>query len=108
MYNYNSSRADYEVVRVEEDRVFIIDLDLGNKSVTNDAEEVFKEIKLHFPDRRLIYRDTLGKWDEIVEDEHWIVYNNYFEHLPEESEIKNFPSSELLRFDKNFKLNMMG
>lgn len=108
MDKWNSSRADYEVVRVEEDRVFIIDLDLGNKSVTNDAEEVFKEIKFHFPGKRLIYRDSLGKWDEILEDKHWIVYNNYFEHLPEESEIKNFPSSELLRCDEKFKLNMMG
>ena len=91
------NRSDYEVVRVEEDRVFIIDLDLGNKSVTNDAEEVLKEIQFHFPGRRLIYRDSLGKWDEMVEEGPWIAYRNYFQHLPEESEIKNFPSSELLR-----------
>ena len=97
MGKWNSLRADYEVVLVEEDRVFIVDLNLGNKSVTNDAEEVLKEIQYHFPGKRLIYKDSMGKWDEIVEEGIWIRYNNYSGHLPEDSEIKKFPSSELLR-----------
>jgi hypothetical protein len=90
-------RSDYEVVRVEEDRVFIVDLDLGGKSVTNDAEEVFKEIKFHFPGKRLIYRDSLSNWDEIIEDTHWINYIRYFEHVPSEEEFNKFPSSNFLR-----------
>ena len=90
-------RSDYEIVRIEDDRVFIVDLDLGNASVTNDAEEVFKEIKLHFPGRRLIYRDTLFNWDEIIEDTHWINYIRYFEHVPSIDEIKKIPSSSWIR-----------
>lgn len=94
--------ADYEIVRVENDRVFIIDLDLGNKSVTNDSEWVFDEIKNHFPNKRLIYRDTLGQWDELYEltetrIDGRVSWKPYKEHLPELEEIKNFPSSELLR-----------
>ena len=38
------NRSDYEIVRIEEDRIFIIDLDLGNLSVTNDADTVFEEL----------------------------------------------------------------
>lgn len=61
--------ADYEIVKVENDKVFIIDLNLGNKSVTNDAENVYIELKQIFPDHRIIYKDTMGHWDEIVMDE---------------------------------------
>jgi hypothetical protein len=37
-------KADYKVVAVDEDRVFLIDLDTGSRTVTNDAEAVFTEI----------------------------------------------------------------
>jgi hypothetical protein len=63
---FGNSRADYDIVRVEHDRVFIIDLDLGNKSVTNDADYVWSEIQSMWPGRRLIYRDSAGRWDEII------------------------------------------
>ena len=58
--------ADYEIVQIDQDKIFIVDLDLGNISVTNDAEYVYLEIYNNFPGKRLIYRDTLGNWDEIV------------------------------------------
>lgn len=101
------NRADYEIVRVEEDRIFIADLDLGNRSVTNDAENVYQEIQNHFPGKRLIYRDSEKNWDEIsiLNNDcvdaglisHYLWFKPYNEHIPESSEIKNFPSSELLR-----------
>ena len=95
------NRADYEIVRVEEDRIFIADLDLGNRSVTNDAENVYQEIQNHFPGKRLIYRDSEKNWDEISilnnDPSHYLWFKPYDEHIPESSEIKNFPSSELLR-----------
>lgn len=58
-------RSTYEIVLIEDDRVFIVDLDQG-KSVTNDAENVWREVQSNFPGRRLIYRDTMNRWDEIV------------------------------------------
>lgn len=61
----NKCRSDYDIVFVNQDKVFIVDLDLGNKSVTNDAENVYEDISNLYPKKRLIYLDTLGEWDEI-------------------------------------------
>jgi hypothetical protein len=84
-------RSDYDIVRVEHDRVFIIDLDLGNKSVTNDAENVYIELQSFWPDRRIIYRDSAGVWDEIELRKNFfggslnwqqIQFKEYKEHIP--------------------------
>lgn len=81
---FGNRRSDYDIVRVEHDRVFIIDLDLGNKSVTNDAEYVYNELQEMWPGRRVIYRDTNNKWDEIKCHDPWHVLNfySYIEHIP--------------------------
>lgn len=89
-----SRRSDYEVVCIKDDRVFIVDLDLGNRSVTNDAEKVLREINNNFPGKRLIYRDTIGKWDEIKFDR--VVFAPYREEIPDFI-ATGYPSSELLR-----------
>lgn len=91
-----TQRSDYEIVRVEQDRVFIVDLDLGNRSVTNDADEVFEEIQKNFSKKRVIYRDSMGNWDEIYLEKS-VDFKPYNEHLPDNLEIKNFPTSEFLR-----------
>ena len=79
-------RSTYNIVLVEDDRVFIVDRDQG-KSVTNDAENVWRDIQAQWPGRRLIYRDTMGRWDEIVGsvDDHRFVtvqFRPYSEHVP--------------------------
>lgn len=80
-------RSTYEVVLIEDDRVFIVDLDEG-KSITNDAENVWQEIQNNWRGRRLIYRDTMGRWDEIVGtiDEKFrfvsVQFRPYHEHIP--------------------------
>jgi hypothetical protein len=96
--------ADYSVVKVDKDRVFLIDLNLGNKSITNDAENVYKEIINIFPNHRIIYRDTMGRWDEISLDESvssddhiYCGFINYNEYVPNEEEFENFPISHFLR-----------
>lgn len=59
------SQADYEIVKVTGTVVSLIDLDIGSKSVTNDAEAVVQEVtKLH-GDRRIAYRDSDGRWCEL-------------------------------------------
>lgn len=35
-------------------------------SVTNDAEAVCAELHAQWPNHRIIYRDTEGKWDELL------------------------------------------
>ena len=75
--------SDWDVVCVRPDRVFIIDLDLGNISVTNDAEAVWWDVqKMHFG-RRVIYRDSMGQWDEIcMTDTGSVLFRPYKEALP--------------------------
>jgi hypothetical protein len=58
--------ADFRVVHIEDTKVFVVDLDNNGKSITNDAEWVWERVSEAHPGRRLIYRDTMGRWDEIV------------------------------------------
>jgi hypothetical protein len=65
-------RASYSVDRATSDpilgkMVFIVDNDVG-MSITNDAEAVVEDVLRQYPDHRIIYRDTMGQWDELV---HW-------------------------------------
>lgn len=91
--------ADYEIVQIDQDEIFIVDLDLGNISVTNDAEYVYLEIYNNFPGKRLIYRDTLGNWDEIVitnDNQRKINFLYYTGPVPDESKITGCPSSAFM------------
>ena len=38
----------------------------GQISVTNDADAVVPEVAANYGDRRIIYRDSEGNWDELV------------------------------------------
>lgn len=58
-------RSSYEVTKVTTDTVFLVDLNVG-KSVTNDAENVVAEILTEYGNKRIIYRDSDGHWDELV------------------------------------------
>jgi hypothetical protein len=59
--------ADYTYT-VEGNIIAIIDLDLGNRSVTNDMDYVLAEIRAEVGDLSgysIIYRDSIGRWDGI-------------------------------------------
>lgn len=61
--------ARYSVVETTDDVVFIVDLDTGkHRSVTNDAELVVSEIAASNPGKRIVYRDTMQRWDELRHD----------------------------------------
>jgi hypothetical protein len=79
--------AEYDIVYMDDSKVYLIDLNLGAKSITNDAERVYEEIQKKFPGKRLIYRDSMGQWDEIVlleqylydqstSPEHWLCHQS--------------------------------
>ena len=78
------TRSQFKVVQIDPDRVFLIDLNLGGMSVTNDAENVYAAMQEQYPRRRVIYRDSNGIWDEIVLNgkgtANFLPYN---EHLPQ-------------------------
>ena len=65
-------RADYwaGLIGLE---LFIIDSDLGSRSVTNDLEavllEVFRKLvpsEINYADLKIRYRDSMGEWDRII------------------------------------------
>lgn len=65
------SRSLYEQVLVDQEKkiVWIRDLDCpGCMSVTNDAERVCREMNERHPGYRIVYRDTIGRWDELVHE----------------------------------------
>ena len=62
-------RAHYDVVKVTPEIVWIRDrVEDGVISVTNDAENVIKELHNKHPGARIIYRDSDGAWDELKHD----------------------------------------
>jgi len=58
------SRATYDVVRVTSDVIYLVDRNRG-MSVTNDAENVVAEVVNEYGDKRVVYRDSMGNWDEL-------------------------------------------
>jgi len=72
-------KSVYEIVAVQDGIVFLIDLEASNSmSVTNDAERVYADVRNKYPNQRVVYRDTMGNWDEIVlenEMANFIPYN---------------------------------
>jgi hypothetical protein len=61
-------KADYLVHLIDDNVVYIIDLDDGGMSVTNDIDNVIAEIcndeAIVVDDYNWVYRDTSGQWDE--------------------------------------------
>jgi hypothetical protein len=66
----------FEVVKVQAapPMVWIVDLDLpGRRSVTNDVEAVCTILQRSYPNHRIIYRDSVGNWDELAHDRGWFI-----------------------------------
>ena len=73
--------ASYRVAKVTPTKVFLIDNDDGHMSVTNDAEEVVAATIKAYANRRIIYRDTCGNWDELVHARgSFVGFASYTEH----------------------------
>ena len=60
--------ASWSVVKVLPDIVFIRDDDDGGMSITNAAEVVVRQVYAEYGDRRIVYRDSMGRWDELVHE----------------------------------------
>lgn len=60
--------SKYDVAGIDEidKKIILIDLDLsGTKSITNDAENVYKTWQAWYPGFRVIYFNTDVKWWEL-------------------------------------------
>jgi hypothetical protein len=74
-----STRSRWEFVGKTGGIVFIRDLDLGGRSVTNDAEQVYDECQKAHGACRVVYQDSDGEWWEIVATDHaWEGYDVTF------------------------------
>jgi hypothetical protein len=93
--------ADFEIIAVEDDRVFVVDLNLGSKSVTNDAEYVWEQVQRQYPNRRLIYRDSEGEWNEILGPD--ISFRPYAATAPKNALVVEFEKNELEELVENLK-----
>lgn len=66
----NHTRAQYDIVKETTDTVFIEDVGhTHTMSVTNDAEAVVYNLFNQFGNKRIIYKDSDGRWDELLHNE---------------------------------------
>lgn len=76
------TKSTFTIVKVTHDRVFIEDQDVG-MSVTNDADNVVPAVLKVFPGKRIIYKDTEGRWGELVHGKgQFVGFEPYNEELP--------------------------
>ena len=70
-------KSDFIVSLVTDEIVFIIDTaeQTGKMSVTNDAEAVCEFLVEKFGNKRIVYQDTIGDWDEL--DHHMGRFKNF-------------------------------
>jgi hypothetical protein len=59
-------RSNYTIVAVTSDKVFLVDEDIGNLSVKNDAKKVMREILSKYGQKKIICQNLDGNWDELV------------------------------------------
>lgn len=61
------SQFDLLEYNTEHQIVFIRDRNDGSMSVTNDAENVYDYIRHRYGAVRVVYQDSMGQWDEIIQ-----------------------------------------
>lgn len=63
----NTMRSAYQAA-ITDDRIEIVDLDAGGKSVTNDMHNVIADLVakgVKVDDYLIVYRDSMGRWDGV-------------------------------------------
>ena len=58
-------KSSFSITEIKDDRVVILDNNLGGRSVTNDAENVVEYLYNLYGNRRIFYIDTEGVLDEL-------------------------------------------
>jgi hypothetical protein len=68
-YTSFTDRSTFTVAWTTPEVIAIIDMDRG-MSVTNDACNVVDFLLAKYGNRRIFYRDTTNRWDELVHNGH--------------------------------------
>ena len=58
-------KSSFSITEIKDDRVVILDNNLGGRSVTNDAENVVEYLYNLYGNRRIFYIDSDGVLDEL-------------------------------------------
>lgn len=58
-------KSSFSITEIKDDRVVILDNNLGGRSVTNDAENVVEYLYNVYGNRRIFYIDSEGVLDEL-------------------------------------------
>ena len=58
-------KSSFSITEIKDDRVVILDNNLGGRSVTNDAENVVEYLYSVYGNRRIFYIDSGGVLDEL-------------------------------------------
>ena len=58
-------KSSFSITEIKDDRVVILDNNLGGRSVTNDAENVVEYLYSVYGNRRIFYIDSEGILDEL-------------------------------------------
>lgn len=78
--------CDFSVIGIADETVYMVDMDQGNASVTQDAANVIAWVQKKYPKHGVIYRDGEGCWARIS-----LLSNNEIGFWPvETSELPEF------------------
>ena len=58
-------KSSFSITEIKDDRVVILDNNLGGRSVTNDAENVVEYLYSVYGNRHIFYIDSEGVLDEL-------------------------------------------
>ena len=58
-------KSSFSITEIKDDRVIILDNNMGGRSVTNDAENVVEYLYNVYGNRRVFYIDSEGVLDEL-------------------------------------------
>jgi polysaccharide deacetylase 2 family uncharacterized protein YibQ len=58
-------KSSFSITEIKDDRVVILDNNLGGRSVNNDAENVVEYLYSVYGNRRIFYIDSEGILDEL-------------------------------------------
>lgn len=77
-------KADYAVIAVERDRVFVVDLEMSGVTIADSAVSVVADLQRRYRQRRVIYRDSSGAWTEMrINAKNDVLFAPYAEHTPD-------------------------
>ena len=66
-------RSSFSVVAENSECVFLKDNNVGKMSVTNDAESVYEWCQENYPNKRVVYKDSMNEWREIIPTKSWMM-----------------------------------